>query len=69
VAFFVPDFDRFARRFVDSGCPIVFEGESEGAHFAYLDCRTNQGAFVELTQFSPAARENNNRLKTPPDKP
>jgi methylmalonyl-CoA/ethylmalonyl-CoA epimerase len=66
VAFFVPDFERFARRFVDSGCPMVLEGEGDGVHFAYFDCLKNQGAFVELTQFSPAAWENNNRMKNPP---
>jgi methylmalonyl-CoA/ethylmalonyl-CoA epimerase len=66
VAFFVPDFDSWAKRFIDSGCQMALEGQTPDVHFAYFDCRTNQGAFVELTQFSPAGLESNNLLKTPP---
>jgi methylmalonyl-CoA/ethylmalonyl-CoA epimerase len=66
VAFFVPDFDAWAKRFIDSGCQMALEGQTPDVHFAYFDCRTNQGAFVELTQFSAAGLEGNNLLKTPP---
>ncbi len=66
VAFFVPDFDAWAKKFVDSGCQIVLEGQTADVHFAYFDCRANQGAFVELTHFSAAGLETNNLMKTPP---
>jgi hypothetical protein len=42
---------------------MALQGQTPNVHFAYFDCRTNQGAFVELTQFSAAGPQSNNPRK------